>query len=164
MDTDNTTPATDDNQTSGTGSEVELLQQQLAEMTATAKRALADLQNVQRRASEERIQLYPQAQADLMVEFLAVVDNFGRAFSAIPQELQSNDWVQGVIAIEQQFVGMLNKVGLEQINPEGQAFDPNQHEAMVEAEGPAGQVIQVLEKGYKFKDKVIRPAKVSVGK
>lgn len=162
--TDQTLPA-DDNTPDQTASDATTqLQQDLAQMTETAKRALADLQNLQKRALQERMELYPTAQADLMVEFLPVIDNFARAFTSIPENLQGDPWVNGVVQIEKQFTSLLNKIGLSEINPENTNFNPNEHEAMLEVEGPANQVVQVLEKGYKFKERIIRPAKISVGK
>ncbi|PJC38183.1 nucleotide exchange factor GrpE [Candidatus Peregrinibacteria bacterium CG_4_9_14_0_2_um_filter_41_14] len=142
--------------------QIEDLQSQLEIMTNTAKRTMADLQNLQKRTQIERLQLYPQAQADLMIEFLPVIDNFQRAFENIPESLKTDNWVQGMTQIEKQFTDILNKTGLEEIVPDTD-FNPNEHEALVEVEGEKNQVIQVFEKGYRFKDKVIRAAKVSVG-
>lgn len=152
----------DDNKTT-TNIELDKLKAELSAMTDTAKRALADLQNVQKRSSQERIELYPKAQADLMLEFLPVIDSFDRAFSHIPEDLKTNEWVKGVESIENQFQSLLSKVGLQAIIPENETFNPHEHEAMMEVPGNKDQVIQVLEKGYKFKEQVIRPAKVSVG-
>lgn len=153
-------PQTDDNTTN---EELEKLKAELANMTDAAKRAIADLQNVQKRSNQERLQLYPQAQADLMISFLPIINNFERAFQHIPEKLAKNEWVKGVQAIETQFQSILTQVGLTVINPENSDFDPNEHEAMLEAPGPKNKVIQVLEKGYKLKDHVISPAKISVG-
>ena len=97
-----------------------------------------------------------------MIEFLPVIDNFQRAFENIPESLKTDNWVQGMTQIEKQFTDILNKTGLEEIVPDTD-FNPNEHEALVEVEGEKNQVIQVFEKGYRFKDKVIRAAKVSVG-
>ena len=140
------------------------LQADLAAMTETAKRALADLQNFKRHAEEERAELQVYANMKLLQALFPALDNFARAFTTIPEELKANEWVKGIEAIEANLLSALTNLGLEIIDPAGLPADPHRHEILMETEGPTGQVVQVFEKGYAFNGKTVRPAKVSVGK
>ena len=140
------------------------LQADLNAMTETAKHALADLQNFKRRTEEERAELQVYANMKLLQALFPALDNFARAFATIPEELRSNEWVKGVQAIESNLLTALTGLGLEIIDEVNVPADPHRHEILMEGEGPAGQVIQIFEKGYAFNGKTVRPAKVSVGK
>lgn len=164
QDDQNPLPQNDDTTTANTTNTTNPLELELAKMTETARRALADLQNLKRRQEEERLALYPLAQADLLKNFLPVIDGLHLALANMPQNLESDSWAQGVKQIAKLFDDIIQKAGLTEINPTNAPFDPQEHEAMLEVEGSKGQIIQVFEKGYKLKDKVLRPAKVSVGK
>lgn len=136
----------------------------LAAMTETAKRALADLQNFKRRAEEERAGLVLFANMHFLQAIFPVIDNFGRAFQHIPDDLKDNEWVKGVYTVEKQFVETLRSLGLEEINcTVGIPFNPHLHEVVMQAPGEKDAVLECFEKGYSFKDQVIRPAKVKVG-
>ena len=138
-------------------------QTKIAELTEVSKRALADLQNYKRRIEEERSQFVKLANASLILGILQITDNFDRAFAHMPQELEKNEWVEGVIQIEKQLSETLKKQGLKSIESIGQKFDPNFHEALLHAPGKKDVVIEELEKGYLLNDKVLRPSKVKVG-
>ena len=140
------------------------LQEELATMTEAAKRALADLQNFKRRTEEERADLRIHANLNLLESIFPAIDNLARAFESIPKELQSNEWVKGIQATEAGLLASLEQLGLKAINETGIPVDPNLHEVLMEGEGPTGQVTQIIEKGYEFNGKTIRPAKVQVGK
>ena len=142
----------------------EELQEQLAQMTQTAQRAMADLQNFKRRTEEERGELQVYANMQLLQAIFPALDNLGRAFDHIPEELADHEWVKGVQSIEENLVKALQSIGLEAVDQTGLPVDPNIHEVLMEGEGPAGEVIQVLEKGFTFKGKTIKAAKVAVGK
>lgn len=165
MTDENTTPPTppQDN-TSGQDSAVAQLQADLAAMTETAKRALADLQNFKRRTDEERAELQVYANMKLLQALFPALDNFARAFSTIPEELKTNEWVKGVEAIESNLLKALTDLGLELIDQTNVPADPHRHEILMEGEGPTGEVVQIFEKGYAFNGKTLRPAKVMVGK
>ncbi len=164
--TDETTPQDESTQDPAAAQDpaVAQLQADLTAMTETAKRALADLQNFRRHAEEERSELQVYANMKLLEALFPALDNFARAFTSIPEELKTNEWVKGIEAIEANLLSALTNLGLEVIDPTGQAADPHRHEILMEVEGSAGQVVQVFEKGYAFKGKTVRPAKVSVGK
>lgn len=136
---------------------------ELAAMTETAKRALADLQNYKRRAEEERGELQIYANLRLLEAIFPTIDNLARAFDTIPEDLKSNEWIKGVQSIEKNLLTELEKLGLEVVNQTGVPVDPNKHEVVLQAAGPANEVLQILEKGYLYKGRAIRPAKVQVG-
>jgi molecular chaperone GrpE len=169
-----TTPPQDDSTQSGatpqdhtTQDEVTHLQQDLAAMTETAKRALADLQNFKRRAEEERGELQVFANMNMLSAIFPALDNFTRAFATIPEDLKDNDWAKGIMAIEANLLKALTNIGLETIDQIGVPADPQKHEVLMETDSApeqAGQVVEIFEKGYAFKGKTVRPAKVSVGK
>ena len=139
-------------------------EEELAEMTKTAKRAAADLQNFRRRAEEERVNLSLYANLQFLQGIFPVIDNLQLAFQHIPEDLTENEWVKGVYAIEKQFMATLASLGLNEIPCEpGTPFDPNIHEALMQAPGEKDTILECLEKGYQFKDQVVRPAKVKVG-
>ncbi len=140
------------------------LQAELTAMTETAKRAMADLQNFKRRTEEERSEIQIFANMRLLEAIFPALDNFARAFELVPEKLEEEEWIKGVAAIEGNLMKALTDLGLELIDQTGVPADPNKHEVLMEGEGPAGQVIQVFEKGYAFKGKTIRPAKVQVGR
>lgn len=140
------------------------LQEELATMTEAAKRALADLQNFKRRTEEERADLQVYANIKLLEAIFPAIDNLARAFEHTPEELRDNEWVKGIQEIEKGLLSSLEQLGLKAINQTGVPADPHRHQVLMEGDGPAGEVIQILEKGYEFNGKTIRPAKVQVGK
>lgn len=134
------------------------------EMTEMAKRAIADLQNFKRRSEEERGQLMIFANLALLQNIFPVIDNLNRAVQHLPEALRDNEWVKGVLAIEKQFSEGLKNFGLEEIPCEiGGKFDPHLHEVVSQGEGEKDTIVECLEKGYRFNEKVIRPSKVKVG-
>ncbi|KKT76566.1 MAG: Protein GrpE [Candidatus Peregrinibacteria bacterium GW2011_GWA2_44_7] len=140
------------------------MQKELDEMTEMAKRAVADLQNFKRRTDEEKSGLIVFANLTFLQAIFPVIDNFQRAFQHIPQELTEKEWIKGIFAIEKQFMDTLKTLGFEEIGCEpGTPFDANFHEVVMQAPGEKDMILECFEKGYQFKDKVIRPAKIKVG-
>ncbi len=135
-------------------------EQELAEMTEMAKRALADLQNFKRQVAEERPQLMGLGQLTILSEILPVMDNFSRAFKA---EHTETEWTKGIEGIFNQLEGILKTAGLEKIASIGEKADPNLHETVSSAPGTQDEIIEELEAGYTFNGKVIRASKVIVG-
>jgi len=144
-------------------SELDKVKAELALMTVTAQRTMADFQNFKRRSEEERRELQVYANMKLLQSIFPAIDNLGRAFNAIPKELKENEWIKGIEAIDANLMTALENLGLEPINETGVAVDPHLHEVLMEANGPKGEIIQIFEKGYSFKGKTIRAAKVQVG-
>lgn len=138
---------------------VELLQQQLDAARASQQRAMADYQNLVRRSREERAEVSRVALASVVSGFLPVLDDLDRAAEAGGDE----SWVEGVRLVGQKFRQVLEQHGVNEVQTDGEVFDPTRHESVGAAPGPEGRVVQVLRRGYALQDRVIRPAMVLVG-
>jgi molecular chaperone GrpE len=128
-----------------------------------AQRTQADFENYRKRAAKDIAAASGRARAGLIRELLPVVDNLERALTAAPAE--GDGFVEGVRLVLVDLQGVLQRAGVEPIEPKGEQFDPTVHEALTtrQEEGvDAGVVLDVVEKGYKGADQVIRPARVIV--
>ncbi len=132
------------------------LENQLAEVTENWKRAVADYRNLEKRVRGEREALASFSSLLILARIIPILDNLERAQKAHPQE--------GLDLIIKDFQKVLADEGVEEIVAVGTAFDPHWHEAVDTVAGEEGKVIEVVEKGYKIGDQVLRPAKVKVGK
>jgi molecular chaperone GrpE len=127
-----------------------------------AKRAQADFENFRKRASKDIAAASGRARNGLIRELLPVVDNLGRALDSAPAD---DPMAEGVKLVLMDLQGVLSRAGVEAIEPKGEPFDPNVHEALTtrsEDGVDAGIVLDVVEKGYRAADQVIRPARVIV--
>jgi len=131
---------------------------------ANWQRAEADFSNYKKRAEQERSELVNSANAGLILNILPVLDDLERALASLPPKLTGLTWVDGVRLIHRKLQAILEAQGLSEIEAAGQPFDPSLHEAVGYQEGEEGMVIEEVQKGYKLKDKVLRPALVVVGK
>ncbi len=102
-----------------------------------------------------------RGRADLAKSLVPVVDNLERALAAAGAE--EDHLAQGVRLVHEELLGVLRRAGVESYSPDGESFDPEWHEAMLTRPGEAGQVLEVLEKGYRLNGLVLRPARVVVG-
>lgn len=137
---------------------------QIQDLTETAKRALADLQNYRKRVEEERAQFITFANVGLILELLPVLDNWERAFAQVPEEVSKTDWFKGALQIEKQLVAVVVRQGVTEMPSQiGKPLDTHFHEPLSTGPGEKDTVIEEFEKGYLLGDKVIRPAKVKVG-
>jgi molecular chaperone GrpE len=150
--------------------DIEALKQALAEETARAEanlagwqRAQADFINYKQRSEQEREESVKFANSLLMLNLLPILDDLERAFASIPARLAKLSWIDGVRLIERKLQANLEAQGLSPIKALGEPFDPNLHEATRQDKGKEGIVIEEVQKGYKFRDRVIRPSKVVVG-
>ena len=150
--------------------DVEVLKQALAEEKARAEtnlagwqRAQADFMNYKRRAEQEKEETIKFANEVLMFNLLPILDDLERAFASIPAQLAELGWVDGVRLIERKLQTTLEAQGLSPIKALGEPFDPHLHEAVRQDKGSEGIVVEEFQRGYKFRDKVIRPSKVVVG-
>lgn len=134
---------------------------------ANWQRSAADFQNWKRRTDQEKTELTRTAEGALTLDLLRVVDDFERAFQALPMELRSLTWIEGMFLIGQKLYSLLQARGLSPIEAQGQEFDPYLHEAVLREEGAEGHetlvVVQELQRGYRFHERVIRPTMVKVG-
>ncbi|MBK67212.1 MAG: nucleotide exchange factor GrpE [Rickettsiales bacterium] len=148
------------------------LQAEMESMKDKSLRALADAENTRRRAEKDIADAKKYGVANFAKSLLSVADNLRRALEAVPEELKSeNDVVKnlsvGVEATERELLRAFEQLGIKQINPMGEIFDPNFHEVMFEMEAAGqepGTVMQVVEVGYQIHDRILRPARVGVAK
>ena len=162
-----TEPAT----TEASGPSVDELQAQLAaartevdEMRDRWQRSAADFSNYRRRQQFDQEEAAKYAAVPTLTDLLPIVDNFERAFTALPGELVQFTWIQGVAQIAQLVMQTLQRHGVRPIDALNQPFDPRYHEAVMHEEGEgAHTVLQVLQAGYTLHERVLRPALVKVG-
>jgi len=131
------------------------------------KRQKADFDNYRRRTQKEKEQLRDAAKESLVAELLPVLDNFERAIASAKTATDVESVRKGIEMVAEQLNAILRGEGLERIDALGSQFDPALHEALEVEERtdvPEGQITQVLRPGYRFKDRVIRPALVKVAK
>jgi molecular chaperone GrpE len=135
----------------------------LEEALAGWQRAQADFTNIRRRLEQDKSESIKYAEGELILKLLMVLDDMDRAMKSVPVEMKDNGWVAGMAGIARKFRNALEAVGLKEMSVLGFAFDPNMHEAVAHLPGPEGMVVAEYEKGYRFKDRVLRPARVAVG-
>jgi molecular chaperone GrpE len=128
------------------------------------QRAQADFINYKRRVEREMKESGQFANSALMLKLLPVLDDLERAIAAIPEEEAQMNWAEGIQAIERKLRATLEAQGLAQVKALGEPFDPHIHEAVMQAPGEEGMVVEEVQKGYQLHDRVIRPAKVVVGR
>lgn len=131
---------------------------------ANWQRAEADLVNFKKRSEQEKAEITKFANAVLVMSLLPILDDFERALDNVSIKLAGLTWVDGIRLIQRKLQAVLESQGLSQIEALGNDFDPAVHEAVLEEEGEEGKVIEELQKGYKFHERVLRPAMVKVGK
>ena len=154
--------------------ELESLQKEVEELRAKAdeyldgwQRARADFTNYKKRVERDQEQVYQAASARVLKRFLEVLDDLDRALKNRPQEGEGAAWAEGIELVSRKFHGILEAEGVQQMDAQGQYFDPNLHEAITQEESEeyeSGQVIEVVKSGYLAGDKVLRPALVRVAK
>ncbi|MEK7523833.1 MAG: nucleotide exchange factor GrpE [Patescibacteria group bacterium] len=138
--------------------------QKIQDLTETAKRALADLQNYRKRVEKERSDFAAFANVTILLELLPILDNFTRAFSQVPQEIQKTEWFKGVLQIEQQLVALVKRKGITEMpSTVGKKLDIKIHEPIMTGPGEKDTIVEEFEKGYLIGEKILRPAKVKVG-
>ena len=151
--------------------DMEALQKALAEEKEKAEKYLAnwqrsqaDQENYIKRAEQEKSETVEFANRMLILDMLPILDDFERAFASLPVELDEQNWTEGMRLIYNKVKAALETQGLAEIRAKGEYFDPYWHEAAGQLEGKEGAVVEEIRKGYKFKDKLLRPSMVMVGK
>jgi molecular chaperone GrpE len=137
------------------------------EESARYMRLMADFQNYKKRTEKEKSDIYAYANEKLAADLLDVADNFERAIAQDAPAGADGKFIEGMRLIMEQLVGVLERNGVEEIDALGADFDPNIHHAVQMEESDeygSGQVTNVIQKGYRIKDKVLRPAMVIVAK
>jgi molecular chaperone GrpE len=145
--------------------EVELLKDQRL-------RALAEVENVRRRADKERVEASQYAVTKFARDMVGIADNFSRALAACPPALrdaadpQIKAVLDGMEATDRQLLGTLERYGVKQVETDGK-FDPNLHQAIAEVPGngkPPGSIVDVMQTGFMIGDRLLRPAMVTVAR
>ncbi len=149
------------------------LDRELAECKDRLLRTLADMDNMRKRTEREVADARVYGISNFARDILGVADNMHRAMAALDDELRAKAdeptkvLLEGVELTERELMNVLEKHGVKRIEPLGQKFDPNRHQAMYEIEDasvPAGTVVQVMQAGYLIGDRMLRPALVAVAK
>ncbi len=144
--------------------ECELLKEEVSNLKDKLLRNSAELENFKRRTNEEKQNFMRYATGEVMLDLISVIDNFDRALSSCESELDENS-LSGLKMIYEQIQNITSKNGVEVVSCVGEAFDPNFHQAVMtgaDENYDSGVVIEELQKGYKIKDKILRPAMVKV--
>ena len=148
-----------------------VLEAELAEAQDKLLRALAETENVRRRAQRERADAEKYGFAKFAGDLLSVADNLRRALDSLPEAEARDDRTKsllaGVEATERELLAAFERHGLKRVDPRGERFDHNFHQAVFEVENtgrPAGTVVEVLQPGYVVHDRLLRPAMVGVAK
>jgi molecular chaperone GrpE len=147
------------------------LEAELAEQKDRLLRALAETENVRRRAQREREDASKYAVTGFAKELLSAADNLRRALDSLPEadvkDERMRSLLAGVAATERELLGVFERHGIRRIDPIGERFDHNFHQAIFEAERPdqpSGTIVEVLQPGYVLHDRLLRPAMVGVAK
>jgi molecular chaperone GrpE len=145
------------------------LEKERDEYLELARRTQADFDNYRKRMARESAEAESRGRAELVQRLLPVTDNLERALAAaqpMDREVAANHIAEGVRLVYEELNGVLRGAGVESYEPAGELFDPELHEAMMTRPGDpgeVGQVVEVLERGYRLNGRVLRPARVVVG-
>ncbi len=136
------------------------------EYLASLQRERAEFTNFRRRTADERQQERGLAGVDLIAKVLALADDFDRALESRPADFADNAWVEGIAAIDRKLRLLLESEGVGAVEAvPGTPFDPRQHEAVVSVPGTGraeGEIVEEVRRGYRLRDRLIRPALVAV--
>jgi molecular chaperone GrpE len=152
---------------------IAVLEAEKADLKDKLLRLMADMENLRRRTAREITDARTYAVTNFARDMLNVADNVRRAIESVPEEARSTaegsfkGLIDGIDLTERDLLKTLERHGVKKLDPQGQKFDPNLHQAMFEipnAEVPSGTVLQVVQSGYVIGDRVLRPALVGVSK
>ena len=141
------------------------LQEKVEELTDQVKRQMAEFDNFRKRTEKEKTQMYEVGAKSIIEKVLPVVDNFERGLAAVPQDQAEDAFVDGMNMIYKQLMTVLEDVGVTPIEAVGKEFDPNLHNAVMQVESEeygSGIVAQEMQKGYMYRDSVVRHSMVAV--
>lgn len=141
------------------------LKEKIAELEDRTKRQLAEFENFRKRTEKEKQAMFEVGAKSVIEKILPVIDNFERGLATIPEEKKEDAFVDGMNRIYKQMLTELENIGVKPIEAVGKEFDPNLHNAVMQVaseEYEAGTVAQELQKGYTYRDSVVRHSMVSV--
>lgn len=151
---------------------VALLEAEVASLKDQLLRAMAETENVRRRAQREREDSLKYASAPVVKDLLTVADNLQRALESVPEDMvaeneQMKNLRLGVEMTQKELQSVFERHGIKIINPLGERLDPHLHEALYEVEDaakPVGTVVQIIQSGYRLHDRLLRAARVGISK
>ena len=141
------------------------LKTQIAELQDRVMRQMAEFENFRKRTDKEKSAMYETGARSVIEKILPVVDNFERGLAMVPEEQRSEPFVDGMTKIYKQFLKELENLGVKPIEAVGKPFDPDLHNAVMQVENDeleSGTVAQELQKGYMYRDTVVRHSLVAV--
>lgn len=139
--------------------------EQIEELTDRLKRQMAEFDNFRKRSEKEKSQMFDMGAKSIIEKVLPVVDNFERGLAAVPEEQKDDAFVTGMDKVYKQMMTEFDSIGVKPIEAVGQEFNPDLHNAVMQVESEEfepGIVAQELQKGYMYKDTVVRHSMVAV--
>ena len=139
--------------------------EKIEELTDRLKRSMAEFDNFRKRTEKEKASMYEIGARDVIEKILPIVDNFERGLAAIPEDSKETPFAEGMEKIYRQFMKTLEEMGVTPIEAVGKEFDPNFHNAVMHIEDEnlgENVVAQELQKGYMYRDSVVRHSMVQV--
>jgi molecular chaperone GrpE len=139
--------------------------EQIEELNDKLKRQMAEFDNFRKRSEKEKSQMFDMGARTIIEKVLPVVDNFERGLAAVPEEQKEDAFVTGMDKVYRQLMTELDAIGVKAIEAVGQEFDPELHNAVMQVENEeleSGTVAQELQKGYTYKETVVRHSMVAV--
>ena len=139
--------------------------EQIEDLQDRLKRQMAEFDNFRKRTEKEKSQRFDMGARTIIEKILPVVDNFERGLAAVPEDQKEDAFVTGMDKVYKQLMTELEAIGVKPIETEGKEFDPELHNAVMQVENEeleAGTIAQELQKGYYYKDTVVRHSMVSV--
>ena len=139
--------------------------EQIEELNDRLKRQMAEFENFRKRSEKEKSQMFDMGAKTIVEKILPVIDNFERGLAAVPDDKKDDPFITGMDKVYKQMLTELDAAGVKPIECVGQEFDPDFHNAVMQVENDeleSGPVAQELQKGYMYKDSVVRHSMVSV--
>lgn len=146
------------------GKKTAALEERIAELEDKTKRQMAEFDNFRKRTEKEKSQMFETGAKSVIEKILPIIDNFERGLAAVGED-NRDSFYEGMCMIHKQMLGELEKIGVTPIEALGQEFDPNLHNAVIQVESEelaSGVIAQELQKGYKYRDMVVRYSMVGV--
>ncbi len=144
---------------------IEKLEEKLAELEDRRVRQLAEFENFRKRSEKEKSQMFETGAKTVVEKILPVIDNFERGLAGVPAEEREAPFIQGMELVYKQLVTALNELGVKPIDAVGKEFDPNLHNAVMAVDDDSlesGTVAEEMQKGYMYKESVVRHSMVKV--
>lgn len=139
--------------------------EKIEELTDQLKRQMAEFDNFRKRTNQEKASMYVIGAREIVEKILPIVDSFERGLAAVPEDKEEDPFVDGMNKVYKQLMAALEEVGVKEIEAVGQEFDPNMHNAVMHVESEeAGEniIVEEFQKGYLYKDFVVRHSMVKV--